>query len=150
MSKEIVKPTKVVLPKSTRSYSLAGRKTVVRVIDGDSIEIKNIGWFPKPLKDEITIRVYGIDTPETSLTKAQGGQAEVDLGLKSKEYAKAFVANELAKPKATAVLKITGGIDKYGRYLCDLSINKKSFANEMISKGLARSYLGGKKEPWVL
>lgn len=150
MDNEIIKLAKVVLPKSTKSYSLAGRKTAVRVIDGDSIEISNIGWFPKPLKDEITIRVYGIDTPETSLTKATGGQTEVDLGLKSKEYAKAFVANELAKPKSTVVLKITGGIDKYGRYLCDLSINKKSFANEMIGKGYARAYLGGKKEPWIL
>jgi endonuclease YncB( thermonuclease family) len=141
---------KVVLPKKTTSYSLSGKKAVVRVIDGDSIEISNVGWFPKPLQDEITVRVYGIDTPETSLTKALSGQAEVDLGMKSKEYAKAWVASELSKPKASVILKITGSIDKYGRFLCDLSINRKSFANEMISKGYARPYLGGKKEPWTL
>ncbi len=37
--------------------------TVLRVIDGDTVAFA-APWLPDPLKKELSIRVFGVDTPE--------------------------------------------------------------------------------------
>ncbi len=36
---------------------------ITRVIDGDTVAIE-APWLPDPLKKELSIRVFGVDTPE--------------------------------------------------------------------------------------
>ena len=38
---------------------------ITRVIDGDTVAFQ-ANWLPEPLKKELSIRVYGVDTPEKS------------------------------------------------------------------------------------
>ena len=139
-------PSKITLPKKTRSYNINAK--TIEVIDGDTFKFKS-NWLPKPLSDTHTVRLYGIDTPESDITKASGGQQEVLMGVKAKEFVKQYLDEQLSKNGSTAVLKITGQVDKYGRLLCDLSVNKKSLCNTLLTNGLAKPYLGGKKESWI-
>ena len=37
--------------------------TITRVIDGDTVAFQ-ANWLPDPLKKELSIRVFGVDTPE--------------------------------------------------------------------------------------
>ena len=37
---------------------------IKRVIDGDTVVIQ-APYLPKPLKPEISVRIFGVDTPET-------------------------------------------------------------------------------------
>ena len=39
---------------------------ITRVIDGDTVAFR-ADFLPAPLKQELSIRVYGVDTPEKSL-----------------------------------------------------------------------------------
>lgn len=141
--------TKARLPSKTKAYVVTGVPTV---IDGDTLAVP-VKWFPKPFKQEVHVRVYGINTPESELDHAPGGQAEVDMGLKAKEYAKTWLKEQLATPKrGKVVVKIhTPGLhDKYGgRILGDVSVNGKLFGDVMLESGLAKPYMGGKKEAWV-
>jgi len=91
--------------------------TVVRVIDGDTIEV---------LKDSVLIRVRlnGIDAPEKSQP----------YGKKAKE----FVANSLA---GKTVKVVPFNHDRYGRLIGDIYLSDESWFNEQIVKaGFAWHY----------
>ena len=52
---------------------------ITRVIDGDTVGIAAT-WLPAPLKPELSVRVYGVDTPEKGhraqcASEAQRGEA---------------------------------------------------------------------------
>jgi len=52
---------------------------ITRVIDGDTVGIQAT-WLPAPLKPELSIRVFGVDTPEKGHraqcpSEAQRGEA---------------------------------------------------------------------------
>jgi len=56
--------------------------TIVRAIDGDTIVI-TAPYLPAPLKPELGVRIFGVDTPEKSFRakceseKVRGEQASV-------------------------------------------------------------------------
>lgn len=105
-------------------------KRVLRVIDGDTIEVEiDLGFY---LTITQKIRLEGINAPETRTSNSE----EKENGLKSKEWLK----NKLASCK-DLIIK-TKKEDKYGRVLGTIYIGSDNISlNEMIlSEGLAVSY----------
>ena len=111
---------------------------ILRVIDGDTLEIKN-ECFPKELK--LSVRVLGIDTPE------KGSRAKCDKEAKLAEQASKFTKQFVGKNKTASFRNIKW--DKYGgRLLADVEINGKNLAGELVKNNYARSYDGKKKGSW--
>lgn len=113
---------------------------VLRVIDGDTIAFK-ADFLPAPLKKELSIRVYGVDTPEKSFrakcpSEDQRGQA-----------ATAFTKNLVAS--ATKRQIVLYDWDKYGgRVLGDIILDGYSLRALLIKNGYAREYYGEAKQSW--
>jgi len=123
---------------SISSNAYAYEWEILRVIDGDTIEIKN-ECFPKELK--LSVRVLKIDTPE------KGSRVKCEKEAKLAEKASKFTKQFIGKNKTATFRNIQW--DKYGgRLLADVEINGKSLSDELIKNGLARSYDGKKKGSW--
>ncbi len=113
---------------------------ITRVIDGDTVAFE-AKWLLPPLKPELSIRVYGVDTPE----KSWRGQCDKEKELG--EIASKFTKDQIKNGKQFQVALI--GWDKYGgRVLGDVLIDGKSLREMLINKGYAREYYGDKKESW--
>ena len=116
------------------------KAVVARVIDGDTVSIV-AHWVPDPMKKEIAVRVYGVDTPEKSF-RAQCAK-EAELGAKATEFTKA----QIAKAKKIEVAYFSW--DKYGgRVLGDILLDKQSLRMALINNGFAREYFGDAKQSW--
>ena len=116
------------------------KAVVARVIDGDTVSIV-ANWVPDPMKKEIAVRVYGVDTPEKSF-RAQCAK-EAELGAKATEFTKA----QVAKAKKIEVAYFSW--DKYGgRVLGDILLDKQSLRMALINNGFAREYFGDAKQSW--
>lgn len=116
------------------------KAVVARVIDGDTVSIV-AHWVPDPMKKEIAVRVYGVDTPEKSF-RAQCAK-EAELGAKATEFTKA----QIAKAKKIEVAFFSW--DKYGgRVLGDILLDKESLRMALINNGFAREYFGDAKQSW--
>jgi endonuclease YncB( thermonuclease family) len=113
---------------------------ITRIIDGDTVAFE-ANFLPDPLKQELSIRVYGVDTPEKSWRgKCESEQA---LGEKASKFTKKLIAE--GKVIKVAIYKW----DKFGgRVLGDVIIDGKSLRHALIDKGYAREYYGDKKESW--
>jgi micrococcal nuclease len=113
---------------------------LTRVLDGDTVGFE-AKFLPDPLKKELLIRVYGVDTPE------KGGRAqcpqENTKGLAASEFTKTTIANGKKIQIAIATW------DKFGgRVLGDVLIDGKSLRVLLIKNGYAREYYGLAKESW--
>ena len=113
---------------------------VTRIIDGDTVAFE-AKFLPEPLKQELSIRVYGVDTPE------KGWRGQCDKEKAAGEAASAFT-KKLIKEAKTIKIAIWDW-DKFGgRVLGDIIIDGKSLRKQLIDKGYAREYYGDKKESW--
>ena len=113
---------------------------ITRVIDGDTVAFE-ANWLPDPLKKELSIRVYGVDTPE------KGFRGQCDKEKTMGEAASKFTKDAIAKAKKKQVSLISW--DKYGgRVLGDVILDGKSLRFMLIEKGYAREYYGEAKESW--
>jgi endonuclease YncB( thermonuclease family) len=111
---------------------------ILRVIDGDTIEIKN-ECFPTELK--LSVRVNSVDTPE------KGSRAKCEREAKLAEKASKFTKQFIGKNKTATFRNIKW--DKYGgRLLADVEINGKSLAGELVKNNYAKLYDGKKKASW--
>ena len=113
---------------------------ITRVIDGDTVAFR-ADFLPAPLKQELSIRVYGVDTPEKSW------RAECESEAAWGERASQFTKDQLngATTLQVAICKW----DKFGgRVLGDIIIDGKSLRYMLIENGFAREYYGTKKESW--
>lgn len=112
---------------------------VIRVIDGDTPAVIAQIWPGSYVS--ISVRQYGIDTPE------KGGRAknayEAELGKQATEAARDLIEGK-------QVLLYNVEIDKFGgRVLADIkTLDGIDLGEHLIAKGLARPYFGEKKEPW--
>jgi endonuclease YncB( thermonuclease family) len=114
--------------------------TITRVIDGDTVAVE-ASWLPDPLKKEISIRIYGVDTPEKGF-RAQC-PSEAERGLAATEFTKKAI---LSSNQHVIMLR---GWDKYGgRVLGDVILDGQSLRNLLISNGYAREYYGDAKTSW--
>lgn len=113
---------------------------LTRVVDGDTVAFA-APWLLDPLKKELSIRVYGVDTPE------KGHRAQCDKERALGEAASKFTKDAVAKAKKTQVSLIDW--DKYGgRVLGDVLLDGKSLRFMLIEKGYAREYYGEAKTSW--
>lgn len=113
---------------------------ILRVSDGDTVVI-SAPFLPKPLKPELAVRIYGVDTPEKG-HRAQCPQ-ENERGLAASEFTKKAVAGT---KKHQVVLYAW---DKFGgRVLGDLVLDGVSLRSELIRNGYAREYYGDAKQSW--
>jgi endonuclease YncB( thermonuclease family) len=114
--------------------------TVLRVIDGDTVAFA-APWLPEPLKKELSIRVFGVDTPEKSFRAKC--PAEDKLGQAATSYTKDTIAS------AKKLQIVLMDWDKYGgRVLGDVIIDGQSLRGLLITKGYAREYYGEAKTSW--
>jgi len=113
---------------------------IIRVSDGDTIVIA-APFLPQPLKPELAIRIYGVDTPE------KGFRAKCP-----KEDAKGQAASKFTKDAVAAAQKRQVTLyawDKFGgRVLGDIILNGQSLRTMLIQNGFAREYYGDAKQSW--
>ena len=113
---------------------------IVRVNDGDTVVIA-APFLPQPLKPELAVRIYGVDTPEKGF-RAQC-PSEDQRGQAATEFTKKAVN---ASQKRQVVLY---GWDKFGgRVLGDIILNGQSLRAMLIQNGFAREYFGEAKQSW--
>ena len=113
---------------------------IVRVNDGDTVVIA-APFLPAPLKPELAVRVYGVDTPE------KGFRAQCPSEAQRGEAATAFTKNAVASTQKHQV--VLYGWDKFGgRVLGDMILNGVSLRAELIKNGYAREYFGEAKTSW--
>jgi endonuclease YncB( thermonuclease family) len=113
---------------------------IVRVNDGDTVVI-SAPFLPAPLKPELAVRVFGVDTPE----KGHRAQcpAEDARGKAATEFTKSMVT------KATQRQVTLYAWDKFGgRVLGDIILNGQSLRSMLIQQGYAREYYGEAKTSW--
>ena len=98
-------------------------------------------WLPDPLKKELSIRVFGVDTPE------KGHRAQCPSEAQRGEAATKFTKDMIAASQKRQVVLMDW--DKYGgRVLGDVILNGQSLRAMLISKGYAREYYGEAKTSW--
>lgn len=111
-----------------------------RVIDGDTVAFQAT-WLPDPLKKELSVRVYGVDTPE------KGFRAKCPSEDQRGQAATAFTKSVMNGATTRQVLLMDW--DKYGgRVLGDIILDGKSLRAMLISQGYAREYYGEAKTSW--
>jgi endonuclease YncB( thermonuclease family) len=113
---------------------------IIRVSDGDTIVIA-APFLPAPLKPELAVRIFGVDTPEKG-HRAQCPQ-ENDRAL----VASRFTTQAIQSTNRHQV--VIYGWDKFGgRILGDILVNGQSIRQGLIANGLAREYYGEAKQSW--
>jgi endonuclease YncB( thermonuclease family) len=113
---------------------------VIKVTDGDTVVIA-APYLPQPLKPQLAVRVYGVDTPE------KGHRAQCPSEAQRGEQASAFTKNIVSKSVKRQV--ILYGWDKFGgRVLGDMILDGQSLRAQLIANGFAREYYGEAKQSW--
>lgn len=113
---------------------------VTRVVDGDTVEFA-APWLPDPLKKRLTIRVYGVDTPE------KGHRAQCESEAKRGAAATEFTKKTITESRVAQVA--IWDWDKFGgRVLGDIIVDGKSLRSLLIQNGYAREYYGEAKQSW--
>ena len=123
-------------PKNSATYDTQ----IIRVSDGDTIVI-SARFLPAPLKPELAVRIWGVDTPE----KGHRAQCvrEAHMGEKASEFTKSMVSG------GTQFQVTLYGWDKFGgRVLGDILVDGRSVREGLIAEGLAREYYGEAKQSW--
>jgi len=104
---------------------IAGQYQVTRVIDGDTIKVDDG-------TKKITIRLVGIDAPETSKGKNDPGQP---FSQQSTKHLAGLVLNQTVDIKSY-------GDDPNGRMLGEVFVVDRNINLEMVKAGLAEVYRG--------
>jgi endonuclease YncB( thermonuclease family) len=113
---------------------------IVRVNDGDTIVIA-APFLPAPLKPELAVRVFGVDTPE------KGHRAQCPGEDARGQAASEFTKNAVKNTKRHQVVLYSW--DKFGgRVLGDMILDGVSLRAELIRNGFAREYYGEAKQSW--
>ena len=101
---------------------------LIRVIDGDTIEANvDLGFYTRK---RVTIRLYGIDTPETRTKDLE----EKEKGIAAKERLQDLLSDD-------KFILVSQGLDKYGRCLADVIISTGENANLiLLYEGHAKEY----------
>jgi len=113
---------------------------LTRVVDGDTVAFQ-ANWLPDPLKKELSIRVFGVDTPEKSF------RAKCPSEAARGEAASAFTKQMINASSKRQIILMDW--DKYGgRVLGDVILDGKSLRQQLIANGFAREYYGEAKTSW--
>jgi endonuclease YncB( thermonuclease family) len=113
---------------------------IIRVTDGDTVVIA-APFLPAPLKPELAVRVYGVDTPE------KGFRGQCDSEKSRGEAASVFTKDLIKASQQRQVILYSW--DKFGgRVLGDIILNGQSLRAALIANGFAREYYGDAKQSW--
>ena len=113
---------------------------IVRVNDGDTVVIA-APFLPAPLKPELAVRIFGVDTPE------KGFRAQCPAEDARGKAATEFTKNAVATSQQRQVVLYDW--DKFGgRVLGDIVLNGVSLRAMLIQNGFAREYYGEAKQSW--
>jgi len=113
---------------------------ILRVSDGDTVVI-SAPFLPAPLKPELAVRVYGVDTPE------KGFRAKCPQEDQRGQAASAFTKQAVSQAQQRQVVLYAW--DKFGgRVLGDIILNGQSLRSMLIANGFAREYYGEAKTSW--
>ena len=113
---------------------------IVRVTDGDTVVIA-APYLPAPLKPELAVRVFGVDTPE------KGFRGQCASEKQRGEQASIFTKDLIKATKKHQVVLYSW--DKFGgRILGDLILDGMSLRALLIKNGFAREYYGDAKQSW--
>ena len=113
---------------------------IIRVNDGDTVVIA-APYLPKPLKPELAVRIYGVDTPE------KGFRAQCPSEDQRGQAATVFTKSVINKSAKRQV--VLYGWDKFGgRILGDIILDGQSLRAQLIANGFAREYFGEAKQSW--
>ena len=113
---------------------------LTRVVDGDTVAFQ-ANWLPDPLKKELSVRVFGVDTPE------KGFRAKCPSEDARGQAASAFTKAQINAAQKRQIILMDW--DKYGgRVLGDVLLDGKSLRQMLITNGFAREYYGEAKTSW--
>ena len=113
---------------------------IVRVTDGDTVVIA-APYLPAPLKPQIAVRIFGVDTPE------KGFRAKCTSEKQRGDQASIFTKDVVKATKKHQV--VLYGWDKFGaRVLGDILLDGMSLRALLIKNGFAREYYGDAKQSW--
>ena len=114
--------------------------TIVRAVDGDTVVV-SAPYLPAPLKPELGVRIFGVDTPE------KGFHAKCENEKKRGEQASIFTKDVIAATKKHQVVLYDW--DKFGgRILGDILLDGMSLRDLLIKNSFAREYYGDAKQSW--
>lgn len=109
---------------------------LVDVIDGDTLKFKVLIWVNQTV--DISVRLHGVDTPELK------GQCALE---REKAKAAQNYVKDITHLQPLALTNIRP--DKYGgRVVGSVLVNGKDLGEMLIQSKLARTYDGGKRQPW--
>lgn len=117
----------------------AEKSKILRIVDADTFII-SAPFIPKPLKQQIPLRLAGVDAP--GVKRWANCDKEAEMGEKAKEY-----VQELLKNSKKQEIKFLS-MDKYNRILGEVYFDGKSVSDSLLEKGYARKYSGEKKQSW--
>jgi len=113
---------------------------ILRVSDGDTIVI-SAPFLPAPLKPELAVRIYGVDTPE------KGFRAKCAAEDARGQAASAFTRKMVETSKNRQVTLYAW--DKFGgRVLGTFILDGVDLRKALITNGFAREYYGEAKGTW--
>lgn len=113
---------------------------ITRVLDGDTVAF-HAAFLPDPLKKELSLRVFGVDTPE------KGHRAKCPQEAQRGEMASAFTKQQIAQAQRKQIVLMDW--DKFGgRVLGDVLLDGRSLRQMLIQNGFAREYYGEAKQSW--
>lgn len=114
--------------------------TILNVSDGDTIVIA-APFLPAPLKPQLAVRIFGVDTPE------KGHRAQCPQEAQRGEMATQFTKQMVSQGQKYQVTLYAW--DKFGgRVLGDILVNGQSVRMSLIQNGFAREYYGEAKQSW--
>ena len=112
------------------------RSTLVKIIDGDTIDVDLDLGFGVVLKKQ-RIRLHGINTPESRTRDLE----EKKYGLAAKARVRELLESADTITVKTAIDKKARG--KYGRILADIMADGINVNQTLVSEGHAVEYFGG-------
>lgn len=113
---------------------------ILKVNDGDTVVIA-APFLPAPLKPQLAVRIFGVDTPEKGFRAKC--ESENQRGLGATEFTKNAVAKSVKRQV------ILYDWDKFGgRVLGDIILDGQSLRAMLIKNGYAREYYGEAKQSW--
>ena len=112
--------------------------TVTKVSDGDTIHVTT------PEKTKLTVRLYGIDAPETPKIDQRTGHINKPGQPYGEESWKALEAKIMGKQVRLDIIDI----DRYKRIVGVIWIGNRNINLEMVQEGYAEAYLEYLKEPY--
>jgi endonuclease YncB( thermonuclease family) len=113
---------------------------ILKVSEGDTIVIA-APFLPQPLKPQLAVRIFGVDTPEKGFRAKC--ESENQRGLAASEFTKKVVES------STSRQVVLYDWDKFGgRVLGDIILNGQSLRAMLIANGFAREYYGEAKQSW--